>query len=65
MFLNTSSSEEWIRDSKANISQLCWKDLKGQVVILSWDKTMSRDFILRQEMLALIGRKKIAKPNIS
>lgn len=65
MFLNANGLGEQIQDNKEAISQLCWKDLKGEVVVISLDKTMSHDFILKQEMLTLIGRKKIAKPNIN
>lgn len=58
MFLNANSLGEPIQDNKATVSQLCWKDLKGEVVVISLDKTTSRDFILKQEKLTLIGRKK-------
>lgn len=48
-----------MQDNKATISELCWKELKAEVVVKSLDKTMSCDFILKQEIFALIGRGKI------
>lgn len=42
------------------IPRLSWKDLKGVVAFISLDRKASHDFILKKQMLTLIGRKKIS-----